>query len=87
MTIRRSGGRRGAGPLIKVVREASLRVRACGGLTALPLPAGYPVGGVAGDQLRVTALHLATDHAGLIALLIVASVLTWSRTRRGRPHA
>ncbi|MGP9810340.1 hypothetical protein ACTZWT_02375 [Rhodopseudomonas sp. NSM] len=51
------------------------------------MPAGYPVGGMAADQLRVTALHLATDHAGIVAVLIVAWVLAWSRARRGRHHA
>jgi hypothetical protein len=81
------GVRLGVAPFIGAFRDASLRVRAYGSFTAFPLPAGYPVGGMAGDQLRVTALHVATDHAGIIALLIVAWVLAWSRTRRGRLHA
>ncbi|WP_041798417.1 hypothetical protein [Rhodopseudomonas palustris] len=66
-----------------VARDASLRARGYGPLTALPLPAGYPVGGLAGEQWRVTAFQLATDQAGMVAVLIVAWVLTWSRARGG----
>jgi len=80
------GVRFGVAPFIGAVRDASLRARAYGVCTAFPLPAGCPVGGMAGDQLRVTALDIATDHAGTIAVLIVAWVLAWSRTRHGRFH-
>lgn len=70
----------------RAVRIASLRVRDYGRLAGLPLPAGYPVGGMAGEQWRVAALHLATDHAAMISLVIVAWVLAWSRVRRGGHH-
>ncbi|MBB5048063.1 hypothetical protein HNR60_002824 [Rhodopseudomonas rhenobacensis] len=82
-----SGVPRGVAPLIGAFREAWLRARAYGPVTALRLPAGYPVGGIAGDQLRVTALNIATDHAAMVAVLIVAGVLAWSRARHGRFHA
>lgn len=69
---------------IETVRYASLRSRPYGPLTAFPLPAAYPVAGMAGDPLRVIALHMTADHAGMIAALIVAWVLAWSQVQPGR---
>ena len=75
-----------AAPLVGVVRHASARARIYGAVAPFPMPAGYPLGGMASEQLRLAALHLATDYTGMIAVVIVASVLTWSRLRRGADH-
>ncbi|WP_322515146.1 hypothetical protein SR870_19395 [Rhodopseudomonas palustris] len=69
-------------PLVGAVRDASMRARAYGVLSALPLPAGYPVGGMVGEQWRA-ALQIATDQTGMIGVAIVAWILAWSRIRRG----
>lgn len=66
---------------IETIRYASLRSRPYGLLTAVPLPAACPVAGTAGDPLRAIALHMAADHAGMIAALIVVWILAWSNGR------
>lgn len=72
---------------IETVRYASLRARPYGSFTAFPLPAAYPVASAAGDPLHIVALHMAADHAGTIAALILAWLLAQSQLQSGRAYA
>ena len=62
-----------------------LRVLPGGSFAAFSIPLTFPVWSTADGSWRTIALHIATDHAGTIAALFVASVLTITRPRQRAP--